>query len=170
MRTIFLAVMLCVVPAGVFGQSEATARKIDEFGRVLCGDFMVRAYSIRLAKQENPGSKIYIIYYEEQYRIVRVWNRKLKKNEEKRIGPVKGQALNYAKGVALFLGNSYKFDTGDIVLIDGGFMESMGVEIWIVPTGAEPPKPTPTVDAKDVVFRKGKLRPPRDCTHIYDGL
>jgi hypothetical protein len=36
--------------------------------------------------------------------------------------------------------------------LDGGFREEPAYEIWIVPEGAEPPRPTPTVDRKDIVF------------------
>ena len=36
--------------------------------------------------------------------------------------------------------------------VDGGFRDQPAYEIWIVPEGAEPPRPTPTVDRKDIVF------------------
>lgn len=35
---------------------------------------------------------------------------------------------------------------------DGGFREQPGFEIWIVPEGAEPPRPTPTVDRKEIIY------------------
>ena len=38
--------------------------------------------------------------------------------------------------------------------VDGGFREEPGYEIWIVPVGAETPKPTPTIDRKDIVYPK----------------
>ena len=36
--------------------------------------------------------------------------------------------------------------------LDGGFREEVSYEFWIVPEGAEPPRPTPTVDRKDITF------------------
>lgn len=36
--------------------------------------------------------------------------------------------------------------------LDGGFREAAAYEIWVVPEGAEPPRPTPTVDRKEIVF------------------
>jgi hypothetical protein len=168
MKLFFLALILSIFSAGVFAQAKA--EKVDEFSWVPCGDFMSRAGNILLNQQEVPGSKIYVIYYEGRSKTVSVWNKKLKKHEEKGIGPIKGEALNYAKGLGLFLGNAYKFDTSHIVLIDGRYMEEMEIEVWMAPPGAAPPKPSPTVDEKDVVFRKGKLGPPRDCTHTYDGI
>ena len=37
---------------------------------------------------------------------------------------------------------------------DGGYREQPAFEIWVVPEGAEPPKPTPTIDRKDIVLPK----------------
>ena len=38
--------------------------------------------------------------------------------------------------------------------LDGGFREDPGYEIWVVPVGADTPKPTPTVDRKEIVYPK----------------
>jgi hypothetical protein len=168
MKIVFLFLILCVFATGVF--TQAKAEKIDEFTREPCSHFMARADNIRVMQQQSPESKIYVIYYEGQQKAIYVWNKKSKKHEEKFTGTIRGEALHYAKGLGLFLGNAYKFDTSHIVLIDGGYMEGMEIEVWIVPPGAAPPKPSPTVDEKDVVFRKGKLGPPRDCTYTYDGI
>ena len=35
---------------------------------------------------------------------------------------------------------------------DGGFREQPALELWIVPEGAEPPKATPTIDGKEIVY------------------
>ncbi|HYJ85046.1 MAG TPA: hypothetical protein VEW46_03255, partial [Pyrinomonadaceae bacterium] len=42
-----------------------------------------------------------------------------------------------------------------IIILNGGFREEDCVELWIVPSGATPPQPRPTVQAGDV-------RPPRE--------
>jgi hypothetical protein len=46
----------------------------------------------------------------------------------------------------------YKYDTSRITIVKGGFREYNTVDSWIVPPGAEPPKPTPTVDEKFVTI------------------
>ena len=43
------------------------------------------------------------------------------------------------------------FDWRRITTIDGGFREVPITELWIVPPGAEPPKPTPTIKPDEVV-------------------
>jgi len=41
-----------------------------------------------------------------------------------------------------------------VATIDGCFRETPGYELWAVPVGAIPPKATPTINAKDIVFPK----------------
>jgi hypothetical protein len=41
-----------------------------------------------------------------------------------------------------------------IMTMDGGFREQPGHELWAVPIGAEPPKASPTVDPKEIVYPK----------------
>ncbi len=41
-------------------------------------------------------------------------------------------------------------DASRIVTVNGGFREEDSVELWVVPSGAAPPRPTPTVQAGDV--------------------
>lgn len=41
-----------------------------------------------------------------------------------------------------------------LATIDGGFREHPAFEFWIVPDGAEAPRPTPTIDRKDIVYPK----------------
>jgi hypothetical protein len=41
-----------------------------------------------------------------------------------------------------------------ISITDGGFREEPAYEFWLVPEGSEPPKSTPTVDRKEIVYPK----------------
>lgn len=47
-----------------------------------------------------------------------------------------------------------------VVAMDGGFREQPAFEIWVVPVGAESPRPTPTIDRKDIVYPKPPPRTP----------
>ena len=47
-----------------------------------------------------------------------------------------------------------------IIAIDGGFREEPMFEFWIVPMGAEPPRPTPTVDRSEIVYPKPQMKKP----------
>jgi hypothetical protein len=48
--------------------------------------------------------------------------------------------------------NYRRFDPNRVTVVDGGFREEGAVEIYLIPSGVEDPKPTPTVDEKFVVF------------------
>ncbi len=39
-----------------------------------------------------------------------------------------------------------------VMVIDGGFREEPVFELWVVPFGSEIPRPTPTVDRREIVF------------------
>lgn len=41
-----------------------------------------------------------------------------------------------------------------ISINDGGFREEPAFELWLVPEGSEVPRPTPTVDRKEIVYPK----------------
>jgi hypothetical protein len=41
-----------------------------------------------------------------------------------------------------------------LVTMDGGYREEAGYELWLVPIGSEAPRPSPTVNARDIVFPK----------------
>lgn len=42
------------------------------------------------------------------------------------------------------------FDSDSVKALDGGFREAATTELWIVPPGAQPPSPSPTVRPEDV--------------------
>ena len=46
-----------------------------------------------------------------------------------------------------------------ISAIDGGFREEPLFDFWIVPPGAQPPRPEPTVDRKEIVYPPTTRRP-----------
>lgn len=41
-----------------------------------------------------------------------------------------------------------------LIAMDGGYREEAVNELWIVPIGAETPRPSPTINARDIVFPK----------------
>ncbi len=48
-----------------------------------------------------------------------------------------------------------------VATMDGGFREEPTYELWAVPVGAIAPRPTPTINAKDIVFPKPPPAPPK---------
>lgn len=48
-----------------------------------------------------------------------------------------------------YLLNKRGIDGSRLVLVNGGFREEDCLELWIVPRGAQPPRPTPTLESAD---------------------
>lgn len=49
-----------------------------------------------------------------------------------------------------YLVNTRGITADRIVTVDGGYREELTVELWVVPPGATPPQPSPTVDPQEV--------------------
>ncbi len=147
-----------------------TATKIEFFNltdnRLQCGTAL-KLGNIYQSIEDNPNSRLYVIYYESQYRATSVYDDKTKKFIPKLIYPRFGDALNKAKEIPLYLKNVHKFPTEKIILIDGGFRQSLELEIWIVPNGAEIPKATPALERKDIKYAKGKPYQTKDLAKCY---
>jgi hypothetical protein len=45
-----------------------------------------------------------------------------------------------------------------IVIIDGGYRENLTIQLWNKSPDGKAPIPTPTVEPKDVRFKKGKIK------------
>jgi hypothetical protein len=105
--------------------------KFDEFGMVAVEDENEKLGSaVRAAQFGND--KVYLIGY-------------AGRNSERMFA---SNALRRMRDQIVKSG----FPTGRVLAYDGGFREQPAFEVWIVPEGAEPPKPTPTIDRKDIVF------------------
>ncbi|HZB43848.1 MAG TPA: hypothetical protein VE360_01320, partial [Pyrinomonadaceae bacterium] len=69
--------------------------------------------------------------------------------------PRKGEAAKRAARIKQYLVGTRGLDPERIFVIDGGHRESWTAELWVVPGGANPPAPTPTVQAEDIRYGKG---------------
>ncbi len=61
-----------------------------------------------------------------------------------------GQADRLLARVRDYLVIQRGIDSSRIILVNGGFREEDCVEVWIVPRGATPPQPSPTVQPSEV--------------------
>ncbi len=155
---IFAACLLlaCAVPHAAHGQSpRPSARKFDEFttgsdgalkhrwGDAEAGrkelESRLRLYAAQLRKE---GARPYAITYGP--RVVE-WQH----------GSRSVASMN-AGGLWPHLTGA-GFDWLHINWVNGGFREEATTELWVVPPGAQPPCPTPTVRPEDVAY----------CPHVY---
>ena len=112
-------------------RAAAPARKVDEYGNIRFNDEKARLDNFAIALQNEPGSQGTIIAY------------------GGRVGRA-GEAQARADRARDYLVNTRGIDAGRIQTIDGGFRDTLTVELYVVPAGATAPTASPTVDATEV--------------------
>lgn len=141
----------CAWPAGARGQSpppQPAARKFDEFTIGEGGPYHYRyekaepeqfkARFARYAEQlRREGARPYAIIYSARVVGWEIYNRSV--------------ASSRAYDLWTYL-EPAGFDQSQVVWVNGGFREQAATELWVVPPGAQPPCPTPTVRPEDVAY------------------
>lgn len=107
------------------------AREFDECNSCSFDDQKARLDNLAVELQNDPSTRAYILAY------------------GGRMSPL-GQVEKLMNRSRDYLITQRGIDDSRIVVVNGGFREEDSVELWIVPSGAAPPKPTPTVQAGDV--------------------
>ena len=130
-------------------------RKIDEFGDICCDSEMARLDNYLNELQRDPNTQAYIFYYGGRL-YDSCWYGGKRPGKRR---PRRGEAKARVARIAPYLIKQRAFDPGRIVVLAGGYRESWTAELWIVPAGAKPPALTPTVQEKDIRYRKGKVAP-----------
>jgi len=107
------------------------AREFDECNSCSLDDQKARLDNLAVELQNDPSTQAYILAY------------------GGRMNPL-GQVEKLMSRSREYLVTQRGIDASRIVVVNGGFREEDSVELWIVPSGAAAPKPTPTVQAGEV--------------------
>lgn len=153
LRIITLSLLVTVISFGVVqaqlsGQTrEPKARKFDELtigigsprswwvSNVQEQEKEMKTPLLRYARQlRRERARAYIIGYSPRIVEWEIYNRSY---GDMRAGQARERLSEF-------------FDYRRIISVDGGFREIATTELWIVPPGAQPPKPTPTVKPEEV--------------------
>lgn len=123
----------CANRAGATATIAGPSKKVDEFGDLPEKDEAGKLDSIVNFLGQSPD-RVFLIGYAGRTN-------------------VRGYAADVLRRMKAYLAKS---GTGAdrVIAVDGGFREKPAYEIWIAPVGAESPKPTPTIDRKDIVYPK----------------
>jgi hypothetical protein len=148
-RLLISFLFLVLFPLSAFGQTKQ-AQKIDEFWNIPCNEYLARADMMMIAQNDNPAAKIYVVVYEGNQKGSVYKNGNM---TYRSVLPKPGLAKVVIESMKARL-RKYKKPLDNYVFVNGGFREDFWVEIWLVPPGAESPKPTPTL--KKIKYRKGK--------------
>ncbi len=91
--------------------------KFDEYGNIKFNDEKARLDNFAVQLQNQPGAQGYYIVY----------------------GSCEGEGQARADRAKNYLVSNRGIDAGRIVVVDGGCRADLGIELWIVPSGATPP-------------------------------
>ena len=116
------------------------AREFDECNSCTFDDQKARLDNLAVELQNDPSTRGYILAY------------------GGRMSPV-GQVNKLMSRARDYLVTQRGIDASRLVVVNGGFREQDSVELWIVPSGAATPLPTPTVQAGEVNPGKPRRKP-----------
>lgn len=116
---------------------EYPAREFDVCCSCSFDDQKARLDNLAIELQNDPSTTTYIIAY---------GGRTSRIGQAERLGARARDYLTAQRGI----------NASRITVMNGGFREEDCVELWIVPTGATPPQPRPTVSASEVRALRGR--------------
>lgn len=149
-----VALIICLVTvASSYAVNVAReAALFDKFGDVCCDDEKARLDNFTIQLQNEPEAQGYIVFYggkRHNYPYCHSFRLRV---------PRRGEAEARAERLKPYLVSYRGLDTKRIVVVNGGYRESWTAELWIVPKGAKPPTPAPTIEAQDIRFRRGSVK------------
>lgn len=106
-------------------------KRFDEFPSVAHDDDKARLDNLAIELQNNPGSTGYVVAYA---------GRNSRAGEADRMGQRAVEYLTTTRGLS----------PDRVRFINGGYRDSNTFELWLVPQGAAPPAPTPTLTPDQV--------------------
>jgi hypothetical protein len=110
-------------------------KRFDEFPSIAFDDDKARLDNLAIELQNNPGSVGYVIAYA---------GRNSRAGEADRMGRRAVDYLTAARGLS----------RDRVTFINGGYRETNSFEFWLVPQGAEAPRPTPTLTPDQIQPRR----------------
>ncbi|NNE98532.1 MAG: hypothetical protein HKN25_05875 [Pyrinomonadaceae bacterium] len=154
-KLLVCAMGLWLFNAVVLGQAP---RKVDEVEKYNCEGLMARLDAFAVDIQYDRGKGFgYVVAYEGRY-TRRLYNLKTGKSlGEKAFLPRFGEVNVRAEYIRDYLINRRGLEKRSLMLVNGGFREEHGVELWIVPRFGKLPKLSRTV-AK-IKYRRGIPKP-----------
>ena len=115
------------------------ARKMDEYGKIAPKDENARLDNFVIELANDPTAAGYIIAYG---------------GRTSRAGDAKKMAAR-AKS---YMVKKRRVDANRVMAIDGGLREEPMIELWIAPSGAQPPAATPNVDPSEAKPKKAPAK------------
>ena len=145
MKQTILSVLVLTLLLTHSSAQTKEAEKLSEVGLRSCDHTTSHLDNFLIYLMNNPNYKGYVIYYD---------GYQLAKNRRYVIWQEASYRLHFFKR---WLKGREKVDESRIVYVNGGYRNNYGAEFWLVPEGAETPKPSKTVNPKDKKLRSFKV-------------
>ncbi|MBA2733332.1 MAG: hypothetical protein H0U54_10625 [Acidobacteria bacterium] len=129
--------------------ASSEARKFLEYGtaEANCETEMAHLDNYAITIQNAPEMKAYVVVY------------------GGRQGTARSELQARRARIKRYLINERAIEPARVFVVDGGFRESLTIELWLLPIGAELPKAKPTVSPREVKYKRAKYR--FDCSTFY---
>lgn len=116
-----------------------------------CEDIKLRLDYVALSLQNNGTNKLNIIFYEGKFY-------DSFRKDKKKFLPKLGEAEARVNEMIDYLVNQRGINPSLITKTNGGFRENFNAEFWVISNTSKPPELSPTVNPKEIKFRKGKYK------------
>ena len=152
MRISWAAMVLSCVTTLVAHAVTPPTQVFDRFGDICCDDEKARLDNFANELRHSSEARGYIIFYGGQRH-----NYPYCDSAQQKL-PRRGEGEARAARLKPYLVVARGLDPKRIVVVNGVYRESWTAELWIVPKGASPPTPSPTVQPQDIRFRRGRIK------------
>jgi hypothetical protein len=148
-RTLALCATLFILGSFVEAGSaiDVFSRKFDEFHGAKWEDAMARLDNFALSMQTDPNSVGIVFVYGGQRRRP-------------------GEARAWTTCIKDYLVNRRRIVAKRLVMINGGYLPNLTVELWQAPDINHIPKPAPHIERKGVRFKGSRIRRWRSLCNI----
>lgn len=152
MRQACIIIMILLVVASYAHPAASPIQPFDSFGDICCNDEKARLDNFAIALRHQPDSQGYIVFYGgRRQNYPYCWSARQRLQR-------RGESQARAARLKPYLVSTRGIDPARVVVIDGGYRESWSAELWIIPKGESPPTPSPTIQPREIRFRKGRIK------------
>lgn len=130
-----LSLIVCICCTYSLAATSAPNSKFDEFSFRDCESLVARLDNFAVAVTDHKQA-VGLVY---------IYGGKVSRKGEREV---------YRDTIRNYLVKRRQVDSHRLRILFGGYRESAGAEIWIVPPGAASPDPSPSFDEQQVVFKK----------------
>lgn len=152
MRRSVATIIICIVIAGYAYAVSSPTQIFDSFGDVCCDDEKAHLDNFAVALKHDSELQGYIIFYGGKSQNYPYCHSSRQRSQRR------GESQARAARLKPYLVNTHALDPKRVVVINGGYRESWTAELWLVSKGENPPTPSPTIQPRDIRFRKGRIK------------